>query len=570
MKKHPLAGIERAKISLAIIFIVFIIIIFRLFQIQVLNFSRYKSLAREQHWDAKKVYAKRGTIFTDDNYPVAYSEPYYYMYIYPKQLEDSQKFIRTLKVLEFIPEEKIIALGNLAEVSDDKPIKFPYPLRWEEKENIKELVTKGVSFDMEYKRTYPEKHMLSNVLGFIGRDKLGEEIGYYGLEQYYDGYLKGHDGQIVREKTASGDPILFAGGETDNAQNGSDIYLTIDRSVQFILEKNLVEGVDNYNAKSGVGIVVDSRTGEVKAMASVPNFDPAFKMETFDPEVVRNQATSVLYEPGSVIKPLTMASAIDLGIVNPLTTYNDSGRKSYSGHEIDNWDGKHHGVINMTQVLQLSNNISIAWIGTQVKSTNLMKYFRDFGLGAKSGIDLEGEEKGVLYTEENLKDIELVNASFGQGISATPLQVVMSFAAIANQGKLMKPYIVSKIKTPDKIIENTSEVIGRPISEKTSATMVEMLTQTVAGGEAKYFISKKYNIAGKTGTAQVPVSGGYDPYRTNATFVGFFTSYPEYVMLIKLEEPTSPSGYAAETAVPLWMKVAEEIAVYEGLKPDKN
>ena len=570
MKKHPLAGIERAKISLAIIFIVFIIIIFRLFQIQVLNFSRYKSLAREQHWDAKKVYAKRGTIFTDDNYPVAYSEPYYYMYIYPKQLEDSQKFIRTLKVLEFIPEEKIIALGNLSEITDDRPIKFSYPLRWEEKENIKELITKGISFDMEYKRAYPEKHMLSNVLGFIGRNKLGEEVGYYGLEQYYDGYLKGHDGQIVREKTASGDPILFAGGETTDAQNGSDIYLTIDRSVQYILEKNLIEGVDNYNAKSGVGVVADSRSGEIKAMASVPNFDPAFKIETFDPEVVRNQATSVLYEPGSVIKPLTMASAIDLGIVNPLTTYNDSGRKSYSGHEIDNWDGKHHGVINMTQVLQLSNNISIAWIGTQVKSTNLMKYFRDFGLGAKSGIDLEGEEKGVLYTEENLKDIELVNASFGQGISATPLQVVMSFAAIANQGKLMKPYIVSKIETPDKTIENKAEVIGRPISEKTSATMVEMLTQTVAGGEAKYFISKKYNIAGKTGTAQVPISGGYDQYRTNATFVGFFTSYPEYVMLIKLEEPTSPSGYAAETAVPLWMKVAEEIAVYEGLKPDKN
>lgn len=570
MKKHPFAGLERAKLSLAIIFIVFVIITFRLFQIQVLNYSRYKSLAREQHWDAKKVYAKRGTIFTNDAYPVAYSEPYYYMYIYPSQIEDHQQFLRTLKILEFIPEEKIITLGDLSSENPDRPIRFSYPLRWEEKEDIKKLVSKGISFEMEYKRTYPEKEMLSNVLGFIGRNKLGEEVGYYGLEQYYDGYLKGHDGQIVREKTASGDPILFAGGETTDAQNGSNIHLTVDRSVQFILEKHLVEGVDNYNAKSGVGIVVDSRTGEIKAMASVPGFDPGFKVDSFDPEVVRNQAISVLYEPGSVIKPLTMASAIDLGLVTPQTTYNDTGKKSYSGHEIDNWDGKHHGVINMTQVLQLSNNISIAWVGMQVNSNNLMRYFRDFGYGVKSGIDLEGEEKGILYEESGLKDIELVNASFGQGISATPLQVVMSFAAIANQGKLMKPYIVSKIEAPSKTIENKPEVIGKPISEKTSATMVEMLTQTVSGGEAKYFISKKYNIAGKTGTAQVPVPGGYDPYRTNATFVGFFTSYPEYVMLVKLEEPTSPSGYAAETAVPLWMKIAEEIAVYEGLKPDKN
>jgi|688.fasta_scaffold01822_12 cell division protein FtsI/penicillin-binding protein 2 len=575
MKKHPFHNIDRAKVLLGGVFFVFIIIIFRLFQIQVLNFLRYKSLAREQHWDMHSIPARRGTIYTSDEYPIAFSAPYYSLNI--PGIEniykiDSPSILNKLKSSTIMPDETIEKARTEMIKAKDQNIKINYPFTWEEKIQVEELIKDYMKprFDLEYKRSYPEKNMLSHVLGFIGKNKMGEEVGYYGLEQYYNGYLNGHDGLIVREKTASGDPILFAGGESVGEQNGSNIHLTVDRNIQFIVEKYLNEGVDHYNAKSGVGIVVNSRTGEIKAMAVAPSYDPSFKTEKFDQDKVRNAAISVVYEPGSVVKALTMSSAIDLGKVTPETTFNDTGTRYYSDYEIDNWDGKHHGVINMTQVLQLSNNIAIAWIGTQVGSHDLMKYLSDFGLGKKTGVDLEGEEKGIMYEEDKLKDIELVNASFGQGISATPLQIVMGFSAIANNGKLMKPYIVSKIGAESKLIENKPELLSKPISEKTAQTMVDMLTKTASGGEAKYFISKKYNIAGKTGTAQVPVSGGYDPYRTNATFVGFFTSYPEFVMLIKLEEPSSPSGYAAETAVPLWMKIAEEVAVYQGFKPDKN
>jgi stage V sporulation protein D (sporulation-specific penicillin-binding protein) len=570
MKKHRFHNLDRAKLLLGIIFSTFILISFRLFQIQILNFSRYKSLAREQHWDMHSLPARRGTVLTNDNYPVAFSAPYYYLYTQPLS-SDSLKTLNEIKAMNLLSQEKIDEIRNEIAANPDKPFKIDYPFTWEEKETLNKLSTdKKLKFDLEYKRSYPEDRMLSHVLGFIGKNRMGEETGYYGLEQYYDGYLKGHDGIMVREKSASGDPLLFADGETTYARDGSSIYLTIDRNMQFILEKYLNEGVDHYNAKSGVGIIVDSLTGEIKAMASAPSFDPTFREESFDENIVRNTAISDLYEPGSVVKALTMSSAIDLGKVNLETTVNDSGTRFYSGYEVDNWDGKHHGVINMTQVLQLSNNIGIGWVGMQVGPDQLMKYLHDFGLGDKTGIDLEGEEKGIMYSQNDLKDIELINASFGQGISATPLQIVMSFAAVANKGKLMKPYVVSKIETDERVIENQPEIRARPISEKTSDIMIDMLTKTVSGGEAKYFISKKYNIAGKTGTAQVPIPGGYDAYRTNATFVGFFTSYPEFVMLVKLEEPTSPSGYAAETAVPLWMKVAEEVAVYKGLKPDKN
>ena len=169
-----------------------------------------------------------------------------------------------------------------------------------------------------------------------------------------------------------------------------------------------------------------------------------------------------------------------------------------------------------------------------------------------------------------MKDIELVNAAFGQGVSVTPLQITAAFSAIVGNGILYKPHVVSKIVAKNKTSEMTPEVLNRPISQSSADTMVDMLTQAVEGGEAKFFVSKKYKIAGKTGTAQVPVFGGYDPDRTNATFVGFFPTYKNFVMLVRLEEPVFPSGYAAETAVPLWMNIAQELADYYKLPPDKT
>ncbi len=545
-----------------------IVICIRLFQIQVINSSKYKAQAREQQWSGYTLQAKRGTIYTNDDYPIATNKVAYTMYLNTTQMDKSRDIYHELKpILPDLDKPASDAVVN----SNKKWIKYSENLNWDQYKKIDDLKMPGVGFEETYSRYYPETTMLSNTLGFVGKDQYAKDIGYYGLEQYYNGDLEGQDGWLFQERTAGGDPILWGDVEKVPPIDGSDLYLTINRNIQFMIEDKLKTAVDNYNAKSGVVIIVEPSTGAIVAMASYPNFDPSNYKEAFENEaLVRNDAISSIYEPGSVIKAITVASALDAGKINEDSTYNDTGPKEFSGYMVDNWDGKHHGEINIARILQLSNNLGAAWVAQQLGGDALMEYFHDFGFGQTTGVDLEGEERGLMYGTENLKDIELANASFGQGISMTPLQVTMSFAAVANDGLLMKPYVVKKIVTKDKEVEFKPHPISRPITSNTADRMVTLLTSAVSGGEAKFFVSKKYNIAGKTGTAQVPVPGGYDPNRTNATFVGFMPSYKNFVLYVKLEEPTYPSGYAAETAVPLWMSIAEKLAAYYGLAADKQ
>lgn len=544
-----------------------LIICFRLFQIQVINSSRYKAQAREQQWHGYKLQSKRGTIYTNDEYPVATNKVAYTMYLNTTLLDEDQDIYIELKdIIPNLDKKYSDSVVN----SEKKWIKYAENLNWDQYNQITEKRISGVGFEETYNRYYPEGTMLSHTLGFVGKDQYADNIGYYGLEQYYNGDLEGQNGWLFQERTAGGDPILWGEVEKIPPQDGSDLHLTVDRNIQFMIEEKLRDGVERYSAKSGVIIIADPSTGAIIGMAKYPNFDPANYKEAIENDaIVRNDAISTVYEPGSVIKAITVASALDAGKINEDSTYNDSGPKLFSGHKVDNWDGKHHGEINIARILQLSNNLGAAWVAQQLGGDSLMDYFGSFGYGELTGIDLEGEERGLMYSSSNLKDIELVNASFGQGISLTPLQVTMSFAAIANDGLLMKPYLVKKIVMKDKEVEFKPHPISRPITSDTAERMVTLLTSAVSGGEAKFFVSKKYNIAGKTGTAQIPVSGGYDPDRTNATFVGFLPAYKNFVLFVKLEEPRSPSGYAAETAVPLWMSVAEKLAAYYGLAADK-
>lgn len=546
------------------------IVILRLFQIQVLNHAKYKAQARDQHWSVQTIPVRRGDIQTVDGFPIATTTSFYTLYVEPNKINDMDDFVDS--IIKLLPDETPESIDKLLSVSS-RWVKVSEKIPEDKKDDILGIKADGLHFVENYSRYYPEGNMLSHVLGFVGKDKVGESIGYYGIEQFYDGDLRGQPGLYLLEKTAFDTPILWGGENKVEAMDGSTIVLTIDRTIQYLVEKNLKEGVEKYGAKSGTIVVIEPFSGAVLAMASYPDFDPS----DYEKDVaensgtnIRNGAIGVVYEPGSVMKGITMAAGVDMGLVTPETTFLDDGPKWYSGHKVDNWDGKHHGLETMTSILQHSNNIGIAWVGLQVKSKNLMEYFDAFGFGRKLGIDLEGEESGIIYPAEELKDIETVNAAFGQGISVTPLQMTMAFASIANGGKLMRPYIVDRIKTNDKEVKFEPVVIGRPISSGTATTMTKMLTDAVSGGEEKHFVSDNYAIAGKTGTAQVPIKGGYDEYRTNATFIGYFPKYKNFVMLVRLEEPTIPSGYSAETAVPLWIKLGEEMASYYGLKPDLN
>ncbi|MFQ5454329.1 MAG: peptidoglycan D,D-transpeptidase FtsI family protein, partial [Candidatus Zixiibacteriota bacterium] len=423
-------------------------------------------------------------------------------------------------------------------------------------------------------------------------NEYGDPQGYFGIEGYFDGDLKGKPGRIIEEQDALGAPILAGGYKKVDSTDGSSIVLTINRAVQYLVESRLSESVEKYGAKSGSVIVMDPFSGDVIAMANYPTYDPANfndfgggasevdalgktndesdSTNNLLKKVERtNLAISQTYEPGSVIKGLTVSSAVDLGIVSPDTTFVDAGPVQYSDYVIDNWDSVHHGVQTIVQLLQKSNNIGAAWVGHKVGAKNLSKYFKSFGLGEKTNIDLEGEDTGIIRDYSTWTDIDIATVAFGQGISATPLQVLNGFNAIANGGRVMRPRIVKTIVDGDKVIEMPVTFEREVISKKTSDTMIDMLTKAVSGGESRYFNIKNYNIAGKTGTAQIPEKGTYNPNKTNATFVGFLSTSKRFSIIVKLEEPQS-SIYAAETAAPLFMRITEDLVKYYGIPPDKD
>ena len=437
----------------------------------------------------------------------------------------------------------------------------------------------GIGFEKEPKRYYPEGSLASHVLGFVASDEKGEKTGYYGIEGALNEDLQGKSGRILEEKDATGNPILAGGYRKSNPLPGRDIVLTIDRSVQYMVERMIKDGVEKYDAVSGNVIVMDPYSGKVIAMANYPTYDPS-DFSVVDSEMVqdgeqerkkverRNLSIQQTYEPGSVMKPMTVSAAVDLGLVSSTTTFDDAGPVYYSDYKVDNWDLKHHGVITVQRLLELSNNIGAAWVGHKVGTNNLREYLSNFGYGKKTGIELQGEDTGILLPVSDWSDIALANISFGQGISATPLQVLNAFNVIANGGSLYQPLIISEIDDGKKILEMQPKKIRKVISQETAQEMVSMLENAAVSGEAKFYVLKDYKIAGKTGTAQIPEQGGYSADKTNATFVGFLSGARRISMIVKLEEPKT-SVYASMTSVPLWMDIMSELVKFYGIAPDR-
>lgn len=594
--------LERTGFRPKLVFIAYSVLSFffvaRLFSIQVLSHSKYRAMAQNQYGDLQELPAKRGTIYTREGFPLATTELSYFMYAEPRKI--SSPADEADKLAQLFSDEAQKEIQNKKTEAAPEEIDLLYPVLFKKykglmeqkllwvglqrglppglKDKVEALKIEGIGFEDEPERYYPEGNLGAHFLGIVAGNEKGENQGYEGIEGTFDGELRGKPGRITQEKDALGEPILVGNYTRISPINGSDIYLTIDRAVQYIAERRLKEGVEKYDAVSGSIVIMDPFTGDVVALANYPTYDPKNFNETDDSKVsddhrrksieTKDLAISDTYEPGSVIKGLTISTALDLGKVKPETTYEDNGPVKYSDYYINNWDGKHWGTLNIIRLLQLSNNIGAAWVGHQVGEQSLHDYFEKFGLGSKTGIDLEGEDSGILRKADEWTEIDLATASFGQGLSATPLQVLNAFNVLANGGKLMRPRIVWKIVTDGKNKDIPVKQQSQVISKDTSDTITGMLVKAVDGGEAKYFNLKTYSIAGKTGTAQIPVNGHYDPKKTNATFVGYLSGTKKFSMIVRLNEPTT-SVFAAETAVPLWMSVADDLVKYYGIPQDR-
>lgn len=557
------------------IFIFAALIIYRLFSLQILQHPFYEALASDQHDIYEKLIPERGEILVHDRfsgdrlYPVATNKTFQLVYAVPKRIQDPKKTAELLApLLEVKPEDILPRL----EKSDDlyEPLKHQVPEEIAAK--IKELNLPGIEFNDESYRYYPEGRTFSHLLGFVGYQG-DEQKGQYGLEGYFEKELAGQQGFLQAQMDAAGNWITVGNMEMKEAIDGSKLILTIDRTVQFTVCDKLAKAVKKHGADAGSAIVMNPETGAILAMCNVPDFDPNSYNEVADVNVYINRAIYNEYEPGSVFKPVTIAAALNEGVIGPNTKYTDAGAVEIGKYTIRNAGGQIYGEQTMTQVLENSINTGAMFVAEKVGNEKFLKYVSDFGFGKKANITLQTEVPGDISSLEQMKDIYRATASFGQGITVTPLQLVTAYAAIANGGKLIRPYLVDEIITPDGLRQKTQpEIIREVISTKTAATLGAMLVRVIENGHGKRAGVKGYYLAGKTGTAQIPRKdgAGYDPNRTIGSFAGFGpVEDPAFVMAVRIDVPRDVI-WAESSAAPLFGEIAEFLLNYYEVAPTRT
>lgn len=565
----------RLAILTVFLLLAFVIIVLRLVVLQVVSAGYYKSLAEDQYDFYKKLIPSRGEIKVTDNtspetFIVAGNITKQTVFAIPRDVVNAVDTAKALsEILEMDPQE----IQNKISDQSRKYVILKRQLTEDQENRIRQLKLSGIGFDPETVRYYPEKNFLSHVLGFVGyRDGAQEKEGLYGLERYFQSDLAGRQGSLSQEKDATGAWIFGGKRDLKPAVNGSNLILTVDRSIQFNAQMILQKTVERHQADGGCIIVMNARTGAIMAMASSPDFDPNEYNKAPSPSVYNNSCTTGSYEPGSVFKPVTMAAAIDKGKVSADTTYVDEGEYRVDDFVIKNSDNKAHGVQTMTEALEKSLNTGVIFAKNQVGDAVFLDYMKKFGYGQKTGIELpEGE--GELKNLNNKIAVNFATASFGQGFYATPIQLVQSYSAFANGGKMVKPYIVQAVVSADgKTVTSEPVESSQIISPKTAKTIGAMLVNVVENGHGKRAGVPGYYIAGKTGTAQVAKKNGkgYEENNNIGSFVGFGpVDDPKFVMLVRVDHPRTVQ-FAESTAAPAFGELAQFIVNYYNIPPTRN
>lgn len=555
-------------------YLFFVAILSRLFYWQVIQAEKLQVYADNQHFQNVKLSASRGQILFSDNSILASTQPTYTLYGLPKVLSEGQKKQISAVLSQAFAQNK----NEVDSIKKDIYQKLSEDLYWvnlfkgvnlRTKKDIEQLNLPGIGFEEGSSRFYPEGSSSAHLLGFVGADSKGDNKGYFGLEGYYDGELKGLSGDERFERDAFGLPILIGKYLSHDPRNGKTLVLNIDRVVQYIVEKHLKEDLEKYGARSAQVVVLDPKTGAIIGMAAYPNYDPG-KFNEFPSEVYKNPLVADAYEPGSTFKVLIMAAALNENLVKPDTECDIcSGPISLGGFSIRTWDNHYFPNSSMTDVIIHSDNTGMVFISEKLGVDKLYSYLESFGFGKPTGVDLQEETSPGLRPKKEWREIDLATSSFGQGIAVTAMQMISAVATIANNGNLMEPHMVKQVKDGNLTFDIKPKVVKQVISENTAKVVTEMMIKAVDKGEAKWVKSKGFKIAGKTGTAQIPVAGHYDANKTIASFVGFAPpDNPKFVMLVRFDQPTA-SIFGAETAAPTFFSIAKELFNYYKIVPEE-
>jgi stage V sporulation protein D (sporulation-specific penicillin-binding protein) len=554
----------RYRFTLFFFLIFFLFIILRLFYWQVVRAQELSAIGQAQYDEQVISEAQRGEIRTSDGFTIAADKLAYLVYANPKVVKNKQQESDMLGKFLNIKSATVSAL--LSENAFWVPIKSNVDNSVKEKIAAKNIP--GVGFQEQTVRFYPEASMAAQLLGFVGKDENGNDEGYFGLEGYYNRLLSGKNGYAVVVHDASGHPILAKMNNSTEKVDGSNLVLHIDRRIQYMLDTELKKGIVTYGAKSGMAAVMDPKTGAILAMSSFPTFDPS-TFQNYSDSLYLNPFITSTYEPGSTFKPIIMSAAMNEGLIQPNTECTIcSGPVPIGGYDIHTWNDQYFPNTTMTDVIVHSDNTGMVFVGEKLGLDRMLDYLNKFGIGDTTGIDLQGEEAPGLRSKDQWYPIDVATASFGQGIVVTPIELLDAVGAIANNGTRMEPQIVAAVQTPEgQTIPIQPKEIDQPISATSAQVMTQIMVDAANEGEASFARIKGYNIAGKTGTASIPVAGHYDPTKTIASFVGFGPAEnPKFVMLVILNQP-SASIWGSETAAPVFYAVAKDILTYYGIPP---
>ena len=535
----------------------------RLATIQLLDHDRYAEEAARTHQGARTVAAPRGVILDASGYPLASSVDTWDVYIDTFLWRDRERAVESAFDLAGalgLDVQTVLDLGTSQEEGD---LLLVRQLDYHEGLTLDEQELWGVRLLPSSRRVYAESDLAGPLVGFVGRDG----GGLWGIEADYDHILRGRDGLRIGERDPLGRPIAFSPGSEQAPSPGGEVQLTIDRYIQAIAERRLRAAVEEFDATGGTVLVMDPNTGAILAMASLP----ALSISEIDlsdellPELVRNRAVTDLYEPGSVLKTLTTAAAIDLGLITPQTTYVDTGSVEVGSYVIRNWDFIAHGEVTMTEYLQLSLNTGAVWLSEQIGAERFYEYMSAFGLGAPTHVGLSGEAEGLVRTPDDADwyPVDLATNAFGQGLATTPLQVLTAINSFANGGWLMRPYIVSQIVGEEGVRTFDPVQIRQVVSPSTALTIARMMLDVVEGVPRHRARVAGYRVAGKTGTTLVSIPTGYDIDATIASFAGFLPyESPRISILVKIDQPGGDRNLGGEVAAPLFSQVAGDIMEY--------
>jgi stage V sporulation protein D (sporulation-specific penicillin-binding protein) len=554
MKAKQSIRISRRMLTLLSLLIIFLLTIaIRLIFIQAVKAEKYKALAQKQRIRCFELAPHRGTIYDRDHKELAISVNADTVYATPYLVEHPSKAANELsKILDIDHKELLDKLTR-------KNCGFVYLARkinLKKAAQIKKLDIEGIGLVEESKRYYPYKSLAANIIGFVGI----ENKGLSGLELYYDKYLRGMPGQIMTEKDPLGRDIPGGFTKLTPSSDGNNAVLTIDQDIQYKAEAELRSCLEQNKAKAGSIIVMNPRTGEVYAMANMPSFDPN-QYAKAKVDAYRNRAITDVYEPGSTFKALVAGAALEEGVFSPGTWFHLPGTIKIANAVIGEAHPGPAKDYTLTDIIKYSSNVGAVTVGMKLGKETLCKYFERFGLNEKTGIDYPGEARGFVPAPANWSGTTIATVPFGQGISITALQLTRAYGAIANEGVMVEPYLVSRIKGPKGNILMTGGKgkEKRVLSKQSARDVSYMLEEVVKDGTGKGAQIPGYRVAGKTGTAQKPRENGrgYDSGRYVASFFGFAPlEKPQLVVAVIIDEPQA-TIWGGAVAAPVFKNVAE-------------